>query len=227
MMATIEHLVCRLPIGRRAGALCEYRTMALRLLIKLSWNILNSLGGEQVDLHGMHRDEAVAKLRFHHEHVGALAGGYAGGLRLEVVTGEHLWHQPRLNPFSNHDGSARCVGDLPIHTSGICSGSTKIYGDMPLRSCSCFGPTMSMRFQFVASAVEPRWASAGETGHPRRWLVAALFRVGQEQRAGGTQAAAGGGELRGGGGPPALASPREPGRGHGPGATQASCLCNV
>ena len=35
----------------------------------------------------MHRDEAVAKLRFHHEHVGALAGGYAGGLRLEVVTG--------------------------------------------------------------------------------------------------------------------------------------------
>lgn len=78
-----------------------------------------------------------------------------------------------------------------------------------------------MRFQFVASAVEPRSAvRAGKAGHQRRWLVAALSRVGQEQRADGPQAAAGSGELRGGGGPPALAPPREPGRGRGPGAPQ-------
>jgi len=41
----------------------------------------------KVDLHGMHKEEALAKLRFHCKHVAALAAGYAEGLRLDVVTG--------------------------------------------------------------------------------------------------------------------------------------------
>ena len=41
----------------------------------------------QVDLHGMHREEAIAKLRLHQTHVGALATDYPQGLKLKVVTG--------------------------------------------------------------------------------------------------------------------------------------------
>lgn len=46
-----------------------------------------NIAHQQVDLHGMHKEEALAKLRFHCKHVAALAAGYAEGLRLDVVTG--------------------------------------------------------------------------------------------------------------------------------------------
>lgn len=45
------------------------------------------LGAEQMDLHGMNKDEALAKLADILGKVGGLAPWFAAGFELEVVTG--------------------------------------------------------------------------------------------------------------------------------------------